>query len=74
MLNLFSKTEVSEFLKKDIDRIFMRFERVAEYSNVAGLGLGLFITKQIVEAHGGSISVNSKVSEGSVFTVLLPLD
>lgn len=60
--------------EKDIDRIFMRFERVAEYSNVAGLGLGLFITKQIVESHGGSISVTSKVSEGSVFTVLLPLE
>lgn len=60
--------------EKDIDRVFMRFERVAEYSSVAGLGLGLFITKQIVEAHGGSISVTSKVSEGSVFTVLLPLN
>lgn len=58
----------------DFDRIFERFERLADNTNVAGLGLGLFISRQIVEAHGGFISVSSKESEGAVFTVLLPLE
>lgn len=60
--------------KVDFERIFERFERVSENSNVGGLGLGLFITKQIVEAHGGTIKVDSSEREGTSFTVLLPLE
>lgn len=56
-------------------KIFERFERVSETSQkVSGLGLGLFITKQIIEAHGGSISVQSQVGQGTTFTVKLPID
>lgn len=58
----------------DFERIFERFERLADNTNVAGLGLGLFITKQIIEAHGGNIEVSSKESEGTSFTVWLPLE
>jgi PAS domain S-box-containing protein len=60
--------------EQNISRIFERFERVSENKDVSGLGLGLFITRQIVEAHGGTISASSKEHEGSVFTVILPLN
>lgn len=53
-------------------RIFERFERVVPSSSISGLGLGLFIVKQIVEAHGGTIKVKSEVENGSEFIVELP--
>lgn len=55
-------------------RIFERFERAVAPRSFAGLGLGLYICRQIVEAHGGKISVESAPGEGSVFTVTLPLN
>ena len=54
-------------------RIFMQFERVQGNDGTGGLGLGLFITRQLVEAHGGHIGVKSCESEGTVFSVTLPL-
>ena len=54
-------------------RIFQQFERVSAQSVVAGLGLGLFISEQIVAAHGGSITVESRIGEGALFRVCLPL-
>lgn len=54
------------------DRIFKRFERVSDKSNIGGLGLGLYICKQIVEAHHGKIYVESIIGIGSTFTVELP--
>lgn len=52
-------------------RIFERFERAAS-RNYGGLGLGLFITRQIVEAHGGRIWVESEPGMGTTFVVELP--
>jgi signal transduction histidine kinase len=55
-------------------RIFERFERVNRRGGPSGLGLGLYIVRQIIEAHRGSISVDSTPGQGSEFTVRLPLD
>ncbi|MNT65919.1 Sensor protein SrrB [compost metagenome] len=54
-------------------RIFQQFERVASNPGNAGLGLGLYISEQIVLAHGGSIDVESVEGQGATFTVRLPL-
>jgi len=54
------------------ERIFGRFERASTHQEIPGLGLGLWITKQIVDAYGGSIGVDSQVGQGSTFTVELP--
>ena len=56
----------------DLKRIFEPFERVEELSQVTGLGMGLWITKHVVEAHGGTIRVESQLGHGSTFVVRLP--
>lgn len=53
-------------------KIFERFERAISSTNISGLGLGLYITKQIVDAHHGSIEVDSDLNVGSTFKVCLP--
>jgi signal transduction histidine kinase len=55
-----------------LDRIFVRFERAVSSRNFGGLGLGLYIVRQIVEALGGTVRVNSELGVGSMFTVSLP--
>jgi signal transduction histidine kinase len=58
---------------EDQERIFNRFERANSDFKRGGLGLGLYIGREIVEAHGGSISIKSAVNKGCAFTVTLPL-
>lgn len=59
---------------EDIPRIFTKFTRLPNELSTAvgGTGLGLFLAKNIVELHGGSIAVTSKLGEGSTFTIKLP--
>jgi PAS domain S-box-containing protein len=56
---------------EDAERIFEKFERAVPPHH-GGLGLGLFISRQIVEAHGGTIGLESTLGSGSVFRVTLP--
>lgn len=58
----------------DHERIFGRFERAVSVRHYGGLGLGLFIARQVVEAMGGSIRVESALGQGAKFTVQLPLE
>lgn len=57
--------------KSHQDLIFDRFERVAD-SGVGGMGLGLYISRQIVEAHGGTVALHNKPGGGSHFEVRIP--
>jgi PAS domain S-box-containing protein len=58
----------------DVARIFERFERAASMRHYGGLGLGLYVSREIVRAHGGSIAVRNRAEGGACFTVRLPLE
>jgi signal transduction histidine kinase len=59
---------------EQIERIFGRFERAVSARSYGGLGLGLYIVRRFVDAHGGSVHVDSELGEGSTFSIELPLD
>jgi signal transduction histidine kinase len=59
--------------KEDCERIFRRFERAVSNQEVSGLGLGLFISREIMELHSGKILVESEPGKGSTFILELPL-
>jgi signal transduction histidine kinase len=57
---------------EDRERIFGRFERAVSPRHFGGFGIGLWVARQIVEAHGGSIEVTDTPGGGATFTVLMP--
>jgi signal transduction histidine kinase len=57
---------------EDQQRVFERFERANPSRKQPGLGLGLWITSELVRAHGGTIRVDSQVNQGATFTIRLP--
>ena len=61
--------------KNQLDKLFEKFYRVptGDVHDTKGSGLGLSIVKHIVDAHGGSINIESKPGEGSEFKVLIPI-
>jgi PAS domain S-box-containing protein len=61
--------------EEDIPHLFSRFYRgiQAGQSTISGSGLGLSIVKEIVDAHGGHIDIESQINEGTIFTVWLPI-
>ncbi|MCG2778908.1 MAG: sensor histidine kinase, partial [Desulfobacterales bacterium] len=62
--------------KGDLDHIFDRFYRIKteQTKSIGGSGLGLYIVKAIVDAHRGTIHVESEVGKGTMFIVSLPLE
>jgi histidine kinase len=58
---------------EEVPRVFERYYRAKGSARAEGLGLGLFITRNLVEAHGWSLELRSEVGRGSVFTVVVPL-
>lgn len=56
----------------DVERIFRRFERAPSARDRGGFGLGLWIAREIVTTHGGTIAVESEQGKGSTFTIELP--
>ena len=60
--------------KEELSRIFERFERAASSQNYGGMGLGLYVAREIAEAHGGTIVASNLPGGGASFTVRLPID
>jgi signal transduction histidine kinase len=58
---------------EDQQRVFQRFERAVSSRHFGGLGLGLWIARQLVDAHGGAIRVTSEEGAGATFEVELPV-
>jgi len=59
--------------EEDRDRIFQPFERAQRTSRLGGLGLGLFISRQIAQLHGGSVNLTESVpGKGNVFEAYFP--
>jgi signal transduction histidine kinase len=67
--NLLVKDQGIGMSEEDQARIFERFSRGVATSQVEGMGLSLYLAREIIEAHGGSISVKSKLHHGSTFKV-----
>jgi PAS domain S-box-containing protein len=59
--------------KEDIQRLFEPFHRGGNVETIQGTGLGLAIVNEAIKAHGGSISVESTVGQGSTFTIKIPM-
>ena len=57
---------------EDQERIFQRFQRADATRHIQGLGLGLWICRQIAESHGGTLRVESELGKGSTFILELP--
>ena len=59
--------------EKYFEKMFLIFQRLNDRDSFEGTGMGLAISKKIVELHGGTISVESKIGEGSSFSFTLPM-
>ena len=82
-IEIFAKIQEGDFIfsvsdngngipKEDIPNLFMRFSQGTSKKRSTGTGLGLYLSRQIIEAHGGKIWVESKMNKGSEFTFVIP--
>lgn len=69
---LFKDNGIGIDLEQNIDKIFAPFQRVSEGTNIEGSGVGLFIIKKLIQAHSGTISVQSKLGHGTEFSIFIP--
>ncbi len=76
--NLFTKIDIKDtgigIPSEEHAKIFGRFYRSKRVSELPGVGIGLYLSRQIVSSEGGYIKVSSKQGEGSTFSVFLPCD
>ena len=63
----------SGMTKQEQQRLFKPFERLGEYKGIEGTGIGLVITKNLIELMNGTIGVESKIGNGSLFWIQIPL-
>ncbi len=56
----------------EVARLFQRFSRLAKHGDIPGTGLGLFVVKNVVGAHGGTVDVTSQLGQGTCFDVTFP--
>jgi len=56
----------------EVAKLFARFGRLEKHNEVAGSGLGLFVVRSIVTAHGGQVDVTSRIGAGTTFTIRVP--
>ena len=75
-MTVFVRDEGAGIRKDQIVKIFERFYRIDDKltRRAHGTGLGLYLVKAIVEAHGGEISVKSQLGSGSTFYFIIPRD
>jgi two-component system CheB/CheR fusion protein len=59
---------------EDLSRMFEAYSRLGRPNRASGLGLGLFVSREIVVAHGGTITATSRIGEGTTFDVRLPIE
>jgi signal transduction histidine kinase/PAS domain-containing protein len=59
--------------RSERERIFKRFERIRPVNTISGLGLGLYIARELVEAHGGTLDCHSQEGKGATFKLCLPI-
>ncbi|MEB0249036.1 ATP-binding protein, partial [Mucilaginibacter sp. 5B2] len=59
---------------KDIDKLFDRYYRVNNNTNISGFGIGLYLSAEIINRHKGKIWANSEIGKGSTFCFSIPFN
>jgi signal transduction histidine kinase len=73
-LHLRVKDTGSGMEPSEVNGLFQRFARLAKHGDVTGTGLGLFVVKNVVVAHGGTVDVTSQPGAGTLFDISFPKD